>query len=61
MSYLIKISQFAGKTFAIWVILFAILGFAFPSVAVHLDRPLYYDSAWRDYVWHGIDIVSGRF
>ncbi|ATI76400.1 bile acid:sodium symporter family protein [Bacillus licheniformis] len=31
MSYLIKISQFAGKTFAIWVILFAILGFAFPS------------------------------
>ncbi|MCY7780588.1 bile acid:sodium symporter family protein [Bacillus haynesii] len=31
MSYLIKISQFAGKTFAIWVILFAVLGFAFPS------------------------------
>ncbi|KAA6451812.1 bile acid:sodium symporter family protein [Bacillus swezeyi] len=31
MSHFIKISQFAGKTFAIWVILFAVLGFAFPS------------------------------
>ncbi|MEC1259942.1 bile acid:sodium symporter family protein [Bacillus swezeyi] len=31
MSHFIKISQFAGKTFAIWVILFAVLGFAFPT------------------------------
>lgn len=31
MSHLIKISQFTGKTFALWVILFAVLGFAFPS------------------------------
>ncbi|KKB74971.1 MULTISPECIES: bile acid:sodium symporter family transporter [Bacillus] len=31
MNYLVKISQFTGKTFAIWVILFAVLGFAFPS------------------------------
>lgn len=31
MNYLVKISQFTGKTFALWVILFAVLGFAFPS------------------------------
>ncbi|MDA7027798.1 bile acid:sodium symporter family protein [Bacillus sp. CLL-7-23] len=37
MGYLIKISQFAGKTFAVWVIIFALLGFAFPSSFVWIS------------------------
>lgn len=32
MNILLTISQFAGRTFAIWVIIFACLGFAFPDV-----------------------------
>ncbi|MDA1475052.1 bile acid:sodium symporter family protein [Bacillus changyiensis] len=37
MGYLIKISQFAGKTFAVWVIIFALLGFVFPSSFVWIS------------------------
>ena len=31
MKILFTISHFAGRTFAIWVIVFALLGFAFPA------------------------------
>ncbi|NPC93089.1 bile acid:sodium symporter family protein [Bacillus sp. WMMC1349] len=37
MSNLIKLSQFAGKTFAVWVIIFALLGFAFPASFVWIS------------------------
>ncbi|MGE6629748.1 bile acid:sodium symporter family protein [Bacillus sp. NPDC077027] len=31
MNILLKVSQFAGRTFAVWVIVFALLGFIFPA------------------------------
>ena len=32
MKYLVKVSQFVNKTFALWVIIFGILGFIFPEI-----------------------------
>lgn len=32
MDIIRKISHFAGQTFGIWVIVFAVLGFSFPSL-----------------------------
>ena len=32
MKYLVKVSQFVNKTFALWVITFGILGFIFPEI-----------------------------
>lgn len=31
MKYLVKVSQFVNKTFALWVVVFGILGFIFPA------------------------------
>ena len=31
-----RLSMFVGKTFALWVILFAVLGFLFPLSLIHI-------------------------
>ncbi|MBN9044610.1 MAG: bile acid:sodium symporter family protein [Rhizobiales bacterium] len=36
MAFITRLSAFVGRTFAVWVILFAVLGFFFPDVFKHL-------------------------
>lgn len=45
MKYLVKVSQFVNKTFALWVITFGILGFIFPEIFKLVARTFRFCSA----------------
>lgn len=54
MATLEKISAFAGKTFTVWVLIFAVIAYFF-APAFCVDRELYRTVIGNCHVWDGAD------
>ena len=59
MQGLVKVSQFFGKTFVLWVLVAAGTCFLFAR-SISMDWSIYIDFTWNHHVWNGDDPYTER-